>query len=165
MTIAEQLLAEFEQESKVTRVHLEAAPEDRFAWKPHDKSMSLAQLGGHIAEAACWAEWMAEPELDFAGLDWKPFVPETKAQLLERFDRDVRVMRDQFAGRDDAFMDDEWTMRAGDKVFINEPRHAVVRNMVLSHTIHHRGQLTVYLRLLGVPVPTAYGPTADFQMS
>ena len=163
MSIGKTLVAEFKHEAANTRKVLEAVPEDRFDWKPHEKSMTLGQLAAHIAETPTWVRSMIEDELDFAvaGGDYKPFAPATKAELLAGFDENVKDFETTVAGRDDEFLGVTWTMRHGDKVLMSVPRHVAMRSTAINHIIHHRGQLTVYLRLLDAPVPPTYGPTAD----
>ena len=163
MSLSRELVSDFTNEAELTRKVLAAVPEDRLGWKPHDKSMSLGQLAGHVAETPGWCGAMLEPEFDMAAgmADWKPFQPATRKELLETFDRNTRAFGPLFADRDDAFMQETWTMRNGATVMLSDPRHATARMIAINHSIHHRGQLTVYLRLLGVPVPGTYGPTAD----
>lgn len=163
MSISEAIVAEFEQEAKNTRKLLKAVPEGRFDWKPHDKSMSLGQLASHIAEAPSWVRSMMEPVFDFGAVaaEYKPFAPADPAELLEGFEKNAEAFSEVLSGKDDAFMRETWTMKNGDKVLMSAPRHAAIRNVSLNHILHHRGQLTVYLRLLDVPVPPTYGPTAD----
>ncbi|MDY7094886.1 MAG: DinB family protein [Acidobacteriota bacterium] len=167
MTTSEALIADLEREIPLTRKVLEAVPEEHFAWKPHEKSMSLAQLAGHLAETPKWIESMLEAEMDFAEADkeYKPFVPTTRAELVEAFESYAQGCIEALRGRDDAFMEAIWVMRSGDQVIMETPRKVVIRDIVVHHSIHHRGQLTVYLRLLDVPVPGTYGPSADEQSS
>lgn len=162
-TVLDRLLRDFEAEVANTRRLLEALPEDRFDWKPHERSWTLGALAGHVAEAAGWADAMLEDDFDFAAVarDYQPFVPKDRADLLEHHDKGVASFLETFRGRDDAFMDATWTMRNGDAIFLSMPRDAAVRATILHHVIHHRGQLTVYLRLLDVKVPSTYGPSAD----
>ena len=163
MTIAEHLLADFRMEAEATRKVLNAVPADRFDWQPHEKSMSLQRLAGHVAETPGWTKAMMEDEMDFAALagKWEPFLPASKQELMDGFEREVKELEERIGGKSDDFMTGIWTMRAGDQVFMKAPRHTAIRSTVVHHIIHHRGQLTVYLRLLGVPVPGTYGPTAD----
>jgi uncharacterized damage-inducible protein DinB len=163
MSLARELVSDFRNEAELSRKVLAAVPEDRLAWKPHDKSMSLGQLAGHVAETPGWCGAMLEPEFDMAtgAAGYKPFAPATRKELLDTFDKHARSFAPLFADRDDAFLQETWTMRMGDKVLLSQPRHTAVRTIAIHHTIHHRGQLTVYLRLLGVPVPGTYGPSAD----
>jgi len=163
MTIAEHLLADFRFEVDGTRKVLDAVPADRFDWQPHEKSMSLQRLAGHVAETPGWTTAMMEDEMDFAAVagEWKPFLPATKQELMEAFEAQMKGFEKLVDGKSDEFMSGIWTMRSGDHVIMKAPRHTAIRTTVIHHVIHHRGQLTVYLRLLGVPVPGTYGPTAD----
>jgi uncharacterized damage-inducible protein DinB len=163
MSIAEQLLADFRMEAENTRKVLNAVPAERFDWRPHEKSMTLQRLAGHIAESPGWGHAMMEDELDFASSsgDWKPFNPTSRKELMDGFERIAGDFEKLIAGRGDEFMNGTWTMRSGEQVFMELPRHVAMRSTVIHHIVHHRGQLTVYLRLLGVPVPGTYGPTAD----
>jgi uncharacterized damage-inducible protein DinB len=163
MSLASSLAADFRSEIEATRRVLAAVPEPRFAWQPHAKSMSLGRLAGHVAESGGFVAGMMEPEMDFevVAAQWKPLDPKTGAELLSGFDAAAKSVAQQLDGRDDAFMQGTWTMRAGAKVFMALPRHEAIRTICLNHMVHHRGQLTVYLRLLDVPVPSTYGPTAD----
>jgi uncharacterized damage-inducible protein DinB len=162
MTLAQAMTAEFKQEAANTRKMLERVPEGRFDWRPHEKSMSLGRLAGHIAESSSWVlEVVGSTELDFAQSDYKPFEPESSAELLTEFDKHAAGFEEAMAGKSDEEMLVEWTMKSGDHVIAQLPRVAAVRGFILSHTYHHRGQLSVYLRLLEVPVPGVYGPSAD----
>ncbi len=163
MSNRETLVKDLKGETAVTRKVLEAIPEERMAWKPHEKSMALGQLAGHLAETPTWALSMLKEDLDFAAMpeDYQPFVPTTSAELLEAYDRNWAALNEAVASTDDAALEETWTMRAGDKVLMQDPRHAAIRGFAINHTVHHRGQLTVYLRLLEIPVPSTYGPSAD----
>jgi uncharacterized damage-inducible protein DinB len=163
MTIAEHLISDFKMELEGTRKVLNAVPAERFDWRPHEKSMPLQRLAGHVAEMPGWTHAIMEKEMDFAALagGWKPFLPETKQELIDGFERQASDFEKVIGGKSDEFMNEIWTMRAGDQVFMKTPRHTAIRSTVLHHTVHHRAQLTVYLRLLGVAVPGTYGPTAD----
>ena len=162
MSIAEALVADFREEAENTQKVLLAVPDDRLDWKPHPKSMSLGRLAGHIAETPSWIPSMMEDELDFAKSGgWKPFLPAKQSDLLDRFRRENEAFQRLVAGKPDEFLLRSWTMRHGDHVLWQVPRHTAIRSTAIHHIVHHRGQLTVYLRLLGVPVPPTYGPTAD----
>lgn len=167
MTTSEALIADLEREIPLTRKILEAVPEEHFAWKPHDKSMSLAQLAGHLAETPMWVDSMIEAEMDFAAADqeYKPFLPSTRTELLEAFEQNAQACLKTLRGRDDAFMEETWILRSGDQIMMEKPRKVVIRDIVVHHSIHHRAQLTVYLRLLDIPVPGTYGPSADDKAS
>lgn len=163
-TISDALLADFRTEAKMTRKVLEAVPEEKLDWKPHAKSYTLGQLAGHLAENPSWIGAMLEDEMDFASMaaDWKPYVATDRSGLLSTFDENAGTYEGALEGREDAFLRSDWTMKMGDKVLLKQPKHEVIRANVIHHAAHHRGQLTVYLRLLDVPVPATYGPTADF---
>ena len=164
---AEDLLAELDRENAATRRILAAVPFDDPEWKPHEKSMSLAHLAGHVATNPGWGTTvLTTDELDFESEEMKSYEPEMPASseaLLALFDENAGTFRAKLAETDDATLDGDWTMRAGDHHIGTMPRKEAIRVWVLSHSIHHRGQLSVYLRLLDVPVPQVYGPTADDQ--
>ena len=159
MTIAESLLPEFDQEMKTTRAVLARVPSDKGQWKPHPKSFAL----GHLAQLVSWMPgWIAnalgETELDLAGAPGYTF--ETTETLLRGFDENVRTARAALQSAKDADFSANWRLKHGDRVLFTSPKGAVVR-MHISHLVHHRGQLSVYLRLNDVPVPAMYGPSAD----
>ena len=163
MTLSASLLSDFRREAGLTRKMLAVVPESRFDWQPHDKSWSLAMLAGHVAENPSWVGAMIEDEMDLAaGADWKPFEPTKSQEMLEAFDKNVQMVGEAIEGRNDAFLNGTWTMKKGDDVIMSQPKHEVLRSILIHHSVHHRGQLTVYLRLLDVPVPSTYGPTADY---
>jgi uncharacterized damage-inducible protein DinB len=165
MSIVQTLLPEFDHEMANTRRMLEAVPAADAAWKPHAKSSSLGDLAAHVATLAQWARLVLEqPELDLgspanASIAKVPFT--TVPELLEQFDRHVREARAALASVADAAMGATWTLKNRGTTIFSMPRAAVVRGFILSHMIHHRGQLSVYLRLRDVPLPSLYGPTAD----
>jgi len=162
MSIAEALIADLEQEADGTRKMLALVPEAKFAWKPHEKSMTLGQLASHVAEAPSWCAGFLEPVMDFAAMkDYRPFAASTNAELRAAFDTNHKKAVAALRGRDDAFLRQTWTMKNGDTVLMTQVRKDAMRTILVHHTIHHRGQLSVYLRLLGVPLPAIYGPTAD----
>ena len=161
MPLSQALVADFKNESPNTRRVLEAVPEDRLAWKPHEKSMPLGRLAGHIAELPSLVPAVMERELDFAAGTYKPFMPTNRVELLRVFEQHVSGFDKAVVARDDDFLSATWTLRYGQKILLSLPRHVAIRTTAIHHVIHHRGQLTVYLRLLGVPVPPTYGPTAD----
>ncbi len=159
MPLAAALLPEFDQEMASTRRLLERVPDDKGQWRPHPKSFPL----GHLAQLVSWMPgWVAnaleEPSLDLASAGGYSF--ETTGTLLKGFDDGVRQSRDALANVSDAEFAKSWSLKHGDRVLFSAPRSVVVRNHI-SHLIHHRGQLTVYLRLIDVPIPPIYGPTAD----
>lgn len=162
-TIAASLRAELAQESKATRRMLAAIPDDKLDWQPHEKSMPLGRLAGHLVEMAGWAPTLLGEELDFAAGDFSPWIPESTAQLLEKLDENVAGFDRDLDGVEDEALFGTWTMRNGEQILVQMPRLAAFRTFVLNHIVHHRAQLGVYLRLLDVPVPSTYGPSADDQ--
>lgn len=167
MPIKDSLLPEFDHEMATTRRVLERVPEAEFAWKPHEKSMSLGQLAGHIANLPYWCTATLETttlDLDAAGLpNTRPQQPESHAALLRDFDAKVATARGLLVNVTDGEMLLPWTLKKGSQEFFTMPRVSAIRGFVMNHLIHHRGQLTVYLRLKNVPLPPIYGPTADEQ--
>jgi len=162
MSICGPLAAEMQQEAKTTRRLLERVPEGSFGWKPHERSMSLGRLAAHVAELPeLIIPALRQDELDFGSGDFKPFEPQTNAELLEKFDRNISAAVEALQQQPDERMGDNWKLRSGDHVLFEMPRALVVRFVGLNHVIHHRGQLSVYLRLLDVPLPSIYGPSAD----
>ena len=159
MTIAETLLPEFDAEMATTRRLLERVPSDKGEWKPHAKSFSL----GHLAQLVSWmpgwiANTLSQTSLDLA--KGGGYSLEQTDTLLAGFDKNVREARAALTAARDADFAVPWSLKHGDRVLFTAPRGTVVRQHI-SHLSHHRGQLTVYLRLLDVPVPSIYGPTAD----
>jgi len=162
MSVKEQLMSELKNESGNTRKMLERVPEKSFSWKPHEKSMSLGRLSQHLAEIPHWADaTLTKDELDFAKSNYTPTDATTSESLLKFFDENLKKAVDILQNTPEEELKNNWTMRYGDKVFFTLPKASVFRSFILSHTIHHRAQLSVYLRLLDVPVPSIYGPTAD----
>jgi uncharacterized damage-inducible protein DinB len=165
MAIADSLLPEFDHEMKTTRTVLARVPDDRAAWKPHTKSASLGDLAIHVATLNRWAvASLSDTTFDVnpkGGERWSPPTWESRTATLAAFDEGRDEARRAIAGASDADLMVPWTLRAGDRVILTLPRIAVLRSFVLSHLIHHRGQLSVYLRLNDIPVPPIYGPTAD----
>jgi uncharacterized damage-inducible protein DinB len=162
MSVGAALLPEFDQEMATTRRLLERVPSDRGQWKPHPKSFAL----GHLAQLVSWIPgWIANTlrhtELNLSTAPGYSF--ETTATLLGGFDKNVREAREALKSANDADFTVPWSLKRGDQVLFTAPRGSVVRTHI-SHLSHHRGQLTVYLRLLDVPIPSIYGPTADERM-
>jgi uncharacterized damage-inducible protein DinB len=163
MSIAESLLPEFDREMGATRRMLERVPDGQFAWKPHDKSMTLGRLAEHLAELPGWLKMsIVEHGVDMSlprPADYQP--PQTRAAVLALFDRNVAEARATLTGKSDAELMAPWTLKAQGKEVFTMPKAVVLRGFVMNHLIHHRGQMTVYLRLQNVPVPSIYGPSAD----
>jgi len=163
-TIAELLLAELEREAAGTRRALERVPEGRNDWKPHEKSMPLGYLAGLIATMLSWTvSIVTQEELDLAApREFKTVDFSTNRELLEAFDKTVAQAREALSSADDERLTGTtWRLLHQDTVVMETPRYVAIRDSVFNHLAHHRGQLTVYLRLNDVPVPSLYGPTAD----
>ncbi len=160
--LASAFLSELENEAKVMRQCLERVPAEKFEWKPHEKSMTFGRLAVHCAEMFGWTkETLTQDVLDFAASDMTPFEPKSSEELLAFFDDQIaRAKMVLGETADETFMTD-WTMRNGEQVYFTFPKVAVMRTFVMNHIVHHRGQLTVYLRLNDIPVPSIYGPSAD----
>jgi len=164
MPFADSFLPEFDHEMQTTRNLLERVPFDNATWKPHEKSTGLGSLASHIANLAGFGELIVNAEeRDFApnNQPMRPAVFDNSQDLLSTFDANVAKSRSAIQGMADDKLGVPWTLRAGDHVIFTMPRGAVLRSMLMNHIIHHRGQLSVYLRLNNVPLPSIYGPTAD----
>jgi len=166
MTIADLLQPEFDQEMATTRRVLERVPEDKFSWKPHDKSFSMGDLASHIVNAIKWTDvTMNETEFDLGSMSPEEMnqAAKSRAELLAWHDTNAASARETLAKSDaDYFV--PWTLKNGDTVYFTMPRYNCVRSFCLNHLVHHRAQLGVYLRMNDVPVPGAYGPSADETM-
>ena len=159
MSISQSLLPEFDQEMATTRRLLERVPSDKGTWKPHEKSFSLGHLAQLVARMPGWnTQAMRNTELDLGS--FTGYSHEKTETLLAEFDKHVKEARAALAAAKDEDFLVPWSLKAGDRVFMTLPRAAVVRQNI-NHLIHHRGQLSVYLRLVDVPLPSIYGPTAD----
>ena len=162
MSLSEPIAAELRREAATTRRMLERVPEDKLAWRPHEKSMTLGRLAGHIAELPrLVVSTVTQDEVDFAAGNFQPFTASNVPELLEKFDKNISAAAEALEGQPDEHLLKTWRLRRGEQVIFELPRVAVLRSMGLNHIIHHRGQLSVYLRLLDVPLPSVYGPTAD----
>ena len=160
MSIAQELLAEFEAQAPVTRTFLERLPADQLTWKPHTKSMTAGQLAFHLATVpggvirGAQQKQIAPPDFQFSQ-------PESIQQILQAFDESIATVREVMPTFDDHTMAETWRIVDGDQELIAMPRQAFLRNIMLNHWYQHRGQFCVYLRLLNVPVPSSWGPSAD----
>ena len=165
MSIAQSLLPEFDQEMQNTRKVLERIPDEKWNWKPHDKSGTVGWMASHIATIPEWAIMTLNTEsFDYAPVGGSSYVPpkiENQKQTLEAFDKGVTETRKALEKASDDDMTKVWSLLAGGQTVFALPRVAVYRSMIMNHLIHHRAQLTVYYRLLGVAVPGLYGPSAD----
>lgn len=161
MSIIAAVVAELEYETITTRRLLECVPEGHWGWKPHEKSMPLSRLASHTAEIYGWGEGMLNADsLDMAE-DFQPFAAQDVKDLLQTFDRGAASFHQALGKADASKLGDMWSLTRGSEVLFSAPRMPAMRSFVLNHVVHHRGQLTVYLRLLDVPLPQIYGPTAD----
>jgi uncharacterized damage-inducible protein DinB len=160
VSIAQQLLAEFESQAPVTRKFLERLPEDKLTWKPHSKSMTAGQLAYHLAmvpggvSRASQKDSVPPPDFQFPQ-------PKSRQEILDTFDQSIATVREVLAGFDDVTMNATWRILAGTEEVLAIPRVAFLRNIMLNHWYQHRGQFSVYLRMLDVPVPSSWGPSAD----
>ena len=161
MAINQALLPEFDQEMAITRKALERVPDDKFGWKPHGKSGTLAWLAGHVATLPQLATWaITQDSVDMASAP-RPPQAKNRAELLAAFDKTSAEARKAISSATDEHLTKTWSLLVNGKTLMSLPRLAILRTLFLNHLIHHRGQLTVYLRLNNVPVPSIYGPSAD----
>jgi uncharacterized damage-inducible protein DinB len=157
------MIAEFDQEMATTRRVLERVPSEKNTWKPHEKSFSIGHLAQLVARMPGWIPMTVNhSKLDLSQAT--PYSYETTAMLLDDFDRNVREARDALANVTDEQLHQPWALTMGERQLMTLPRGVVLRQNI-NHLVHHRAQLTVYLRLLDIPVPSVYGPTADERWS
>jgi uncharacterized damage-inducible protein DinB len=165
MPMSDALLPEFDHEMATTRKFLERVPDDRLGWKPHQKSFTIGQLGTHLSNIPSWiVDTLKKTELDIAPVGQPPYretEKRSRQEMLDAFDKNVAAGRQSLAGASDETLLKPWSLLAGGKPIMTMPRIAVLRSFIMSHVIHHRAQMGVYLRLCDIPVPSAYGPTAD----
>jgi len=154
-------LKEIEQEADTTRKMLSRIPEDKYKWQPHAKSMTIQRLATHIAELPGWVTMTLNTTgLDFAENEYDPKVIDNNAELLEYFETGLAVAKRALEKATEEDLDVEWTLRNGEEIYSRSSRHEFIR-LTYCQTVHHRAQLGVYLRLLDVPIPGSYGPSAD----
>jgi uncharacterized damage-inducible protein DinB len=165
MKITDALLPEFDQEMVNTRKTLERVPDDKLDWKPHPKSFAMGSLATHIVNMLGWTvDTIQKDSFDIAPPGAPPYKEEpvtSNKELLEKFDKNVVAARTAIAGSSDETLLKPWSLLAGGKTLFTMPRIACIRGFVMNHTIHHRAQLGVYLRMNDIPVPGVYGPSAD----
>jgi uncharacterized damage-inducible protein DinB len=165
--IAESMLPEFDHETATTRLLLERVPDSKASWKPHEKSMTLGQLAMHIATIPQWTPvTLRQTVFDTHPVDGSPYSPplfESVAHALKTYDEGVAAARAMLAATTDGEFMVPWTLKKAGQALFSMPRAGVFRTFILNHAVHHRGQLSVYLRLCDVPLPNIYGPTADTQ--
>jgi uncharacterized damage-inducible protein DinB len=162
--MSDSLKMEFEREAQTTRKHLERLPDDKLDWRPHQKSFTAGDLASHIVELISWADSifnLDERDVDMA--TYKPYQAASVSDLLKAFDDNAAVCKRVLAGADDETLTRPWRLKIMGRLQFEKTKADVFRDFILSHVIHHRGQFSVYLRLLNIPVPGSYGPTADEQ--
>lgn len=165
MPINQPFITELEQEAKATRKVLERVPLEKSAWKPHEKSTPLGRLATHVAEIPGWiTSTLGADELDFSKFDYKARVAGASSELLQIFEENYSKGMESLKNASDDDFSKNWTMRNGERIYFTLPKVSVIRTFAFNHQYHHRAQLTVYLRLLNVPLPYVYGPTADEPM-
>jgi uncharacterized damage-inducible protein DinB len=164
MKIIDSLIREFNNEAQTTRKHFERLPSDKLDWRPHEKSFTAGGLASHIVECIGWAESIFNlDEFVFDPATYKPYQAASAVVLLKDFDDKVARGKQVLESVDEETIMQPWRLKMMDQVLFEKPRADVFRDFTLSHVIHHRGQFSVYLRLLNVPVPGSYGPSADEQ--
>lgn len=158
------LLEEVKQEASATRNLLALVPFEKADFKPHEKSMTLLRLAAHVAEiSGWWKECLLDDELDFAKGDQTPKAYNSTEDLVALHDKHILQAEKILSEVSDEEFAKPWTMRAGETIFFTQPKSEVVRTWCMNHLYHHRGQLTVYLRLLNIPLPAVYATTADLE--
>lgn len=160
MSIAKSLLAEFEIQAPITRKFIERLPEDKYTWKPHDKSMTAGQLAYHLASVPGGVVKLSQvnPAQPPAGNFPQPA---NRQEVLQAFDDSIATVRSFLSKSDDAAMNETWRLVVAGKEVLAQPRGLFLRDVMLSHWYQHRGQFSVYLRILNIPVPASWGPSAD----
>ncbi len=162
MQISELFILELNQEAMSTRKMIERVPTDKLEWRPHEKSMTIGRLATHIAELTVWFERVISAnEFDFATVIFKSQSRDTTEQIVELFTKQLAEAISLLETAGDETLNAVWTLRRGEQVMLQLPRKVILRTFAFNHVYHHRGQLSVYLRLLNIPVPGMYGPSAD----
>ena len=160
MKLADTMLMELDQEAQTTKRVLDRIPEDKLSWKPHPKAFSLGQLALHIASVPASVTAAAVPDTMEAPNFSQP-EPKSRQEVLDTFSKSLESARAALKKMDDARLNSTWSLTKNGKVLMSVPRIAFLRSILMNHNYHHRGQLSVYLRMLDVPVPSIYGPSAD----
>lgn len=152
---------EIEAEAITTRKMLERIPNDKYDWKPHPKSMNIRQLATHIAELPSWVGvTLKTAELDFATSPYQPVVINSTKELLDLFEKELAQCKKDLSAAKETQLEETWTLRNGEEIYSKSSKAEVIR-MAINQIVHHRAQLGVYLRLLDIPIPGSYGPSAD----
>jgi uncharacterized damage-inducible protein DinB len=161
MSIIAMLEKEMEQEAQTTRKMLSRIPDDKYDWQPHPKSMPMRHLAVHLAELPTWVSMGLQTDgIDFATIDFTPTPVTSTADVLNLFEKSLAEGKAALSKATEADLEPTWTMRNGETIISTDTKGDVIR-MAYSQTVHHRAQLGVYLRLLDVPIPGSYGPSAD----
>ncbi|MEP6928241.1 MAG: DinB family protein [Ginsengibacter sp.] len=161
MSLINMFLKELDAEAKKTRKMLSRIPDDKYEWQPHPKSMTMRRLATHVAELPSWITMtLTTSELDFANNPYKPEVINNTAELINYFERTLADGRAHLEAAKEEQLSDPWTLRNGKEIYSTSPKSEVLR-MAYNQIIHHRAQLGVYLRLLDIPIPASFGPSAD----
>ena len=161
MNLTPIFLKEMEQEAQTTRKMLQRVPTDKFQWRPHPKSMTMQQLATHIAELPTWVTMVLNTsELDFAKNEYKPAVINNTEELLEYFEKNLKEGKQSLEKATEEALLPDWTLRNGEQIYSVDKKYEVIR-MAYCQIVHHRAQLGVFLRLLDIPIPGSYGPSAD----
>jgi uncharacterized damage-inducible protein DinB len=164
MALIPMFIKELEQEAQTTRKMLSIVPDDKFDWQPHPKSMTLRRLATHVAELPGWVPMTIHTsELDFANNQYKPEVFDNIKDVQAYFEKNQAQAIEDLKKTNEAELDKPWTLRNGDYIISTRPKAEVIR-MAINQTVHHRAQLGVFLRLLDIPIPGSYGPSADEMM-
>ena len=162
MAVKVAFIAELKHESSLTKKMLERVPLEKAGWKPHEKSMTLGRLATHIAENFRWISDIKNiDDFDFAANPFKSYTAASQEELINIFQTNLDSAINDLSQMEDEDFNKTWTVRAGEKIMYNTPKKVAIRGWAFSHHIHHRGQLSVYLRLLDIAVPGMYGPSAD----
>ena len=165
MNLSEPILAELSYESATARRLLERLPQQQFGWKPHEKSMTLARLATHVVEIPGWvASILDQDEFDVGAREYVPKDASSVPELLQMFEKNIAAIREAIGRQTNERMMAPWRLKKKGQLIFELPRIGMIRSMLMNHFIYHRGQLSVYIRLLNVPVPSIYGPSADEPM-
>lgn len=162
MNTIKNLITELKEEAESTRKLLECVPDNNYDWKPHERSFPLGRLAGHVAEIPDWIYWIVkEDEFDLMKNNFERFIPECKESLMIHFEKKIEEAVTILSETGEEQLQEEWTFLLGGNVYTKNTRYHEIRKWAFNHLFHHRAQLGVYLRLLDIPIPGMYGPSAD----
>jgi uncharacterized damage-inducible protein DinB len=161
MSLNKALAAELQFEAASTKKILERVPNDKLTWKPHEKSMTLQRIASHIAELPTWVTNAIKKDGLDLGAGFQPTLLPSAEEMVSYYEKNVQEALETLESAAPEVFDEMWTLRRGDHIIFTMPKKVVIRNMAMNHLVHHRGQLSVFLRLLDVPIPGMYGPSAD----